>query len=29
MEAMFTQDAPAELTTSSKIYINGTYITAE
>jgi hypothetical protein len=29
MEAMFTQDAPATLTTSSKIYINGTYITAE
>jgi hypothetical protein len=29
MEAMFAQDAPAELTTTSKIYINGTYITAE
>ena len=29
MEAMFTQGAPATLTTSSKIYINGTYITAE
>ncbi len=29
MEAMFTQGAPANLTTSSKIYINGTYITAE
>lgn len=29
MEAMFKQGAPATLTTSSKIYINGTYITAE
>jgi len=29
MEAMFTQGAPATLTTSSKIYINGTYITAQ
>jgi hypothetical protein len=29
MEAMFTQGAPATLTTDSKIYINGTYITAE
>jgi hypothetical protein len=29
MEAMFKQGTPATLTTSSKIYINGTYITAE
>ncbi len=29
MEAVFAQDAPAELTTDSVIYINGTYITAE
>jgi hypothetical protein len=29
MEAMFKQGAPATLTTDSKIYINGTYITAE
>ena len=29
MEALFVQGTPATLTTSSKIYINGTYITAE
>jgi hypothetical protein len=29
MEAMFKQGTPATLTTDSKIYINGTYITAE
>lgn len=29
MEAMFKQGSPATLTTNSKIYINGTYITAE
>jgi hypothetical protein len=29
MEALFKQGTPATLTTSSKIYINGTYITAE
>ncbi len=29
MEAIFAQDAPAELTTDSVIYINGTYITAD
>ncbi len=29
MEAMFTQNVPAVLTTNSKIYVNGTYITAE
>jgi hypothetical protein len=29
MEAIFKQNTPVVLTTSSKIYINGTYITAE
>jgi len=29
MEAMFLQGTPVTLTTSSKIYINGTYITSE
>jgi hypothetical protein len=29
MEALFKQGTPATLTTASKIYINGTYITAE
>lgn len=29
MEGMFTQEVPVTLTTISKIYVNGTYITAE